>query len=89
VNNPENSGASFSCCSNVFHRFGERWLEYWKILRDCANFIEKYVQYLLDIDYQISYNPIKHMSGSCGCGYVKRIIGRVYRKIAASQGRKS
>jgi hypothetical protein len=26
------------------------------------------IQYILDINNQISYNPIKHINGVCGCG---------------------
>ncbi len=66
---------NFITTGNVLHNQQRIWLEYWKILNYCAKFIIKYVHYVLDIDCQISYNPIKHMSGGCGYGIVGALYG--------------
>jgi len=78
---------NFNACANVYLPIENIWLEYWKFLNKSANFIIKYVHFILDIDYQISYNLIKHMSGGCGCGIVGALYGKVIITFAtASQG---
>lgn len=63
------------------------WLEYWKIFKNSAKFIIKFIHFVLDNACQISYNPIKHMSDTCVYSIAGALYGRfLATRITASHG---